>query len=71
MKKILGLLVLLVSLHVLAGTTGMDEQKEEMVDVSLKKGNVVNDDTHLCTLIPITCVYSDGMVQLTLLDCIR
>ena len=67
MKKILGLLMLLVSLHVFAGTTGMDVQKEETVDISLKKGNVTNDDTHLRTLIPITCVYVNGMVQLTFL----
>ena len=68
MKKILGLLMLLVSLHVFAGTTGMDVQKEETVDVSLEKGNVTNDDTYLRTLIPFTCVYVNGMVQLTLLD---
>lgn len=68
MKKILGLLMLLVSLHVLAGTTYVNVQEEETVDVSLKKGNVTNDDTHLRTLIPITCVYVNGMIQLTLLD---
>ena len=68
MKKILGLLMLFVSLHVFAGTTGMDVQKEEPVDVSLDKGKVTNDDTHLRTLIPFTCVYVDGMVQLALLD---
>jgi hypothetical protein len=68
MKKILGLLMLFVSLHVFAGTTGMDVQKEEPVDVSLDKGKVTNDDTYLRTLIPFTCVYADGMVQLTLLD---
>ena len=68
MKKILGLLMLFVSLHVFAGTTGMDVQKEESVDVSLDKGKVTNDDTHLRTLIPFTCVYVDGMVQLALLD---
>lgn len=68
MKKILGLLMLLVSLHVFAGTSSMDVQKEVMVDVYLEKGNVTNDDTHPRTLIPITCVYVNGMIQLTLLD---
>ena len=67
MKKILGLLMLLVSLHVFSETTSVDVQEEETVDVRLKKGTVTNDDTHLRTLIPFTCVYADGMVQLTLL----
>ena len=68
MKKILGLFMLLVSLHVFAGSTSMDEQEEEVVDVSLEKGNVTNDDTHPRTLIPITCVYVNGLVQLTIWD---
>ena len=38
-----------------------------MVQMRQKKGTVTNDDTHLRTLIPFTCVYADGMVQLTLL----
>ena len=67
MKKILGLLMLLVSLHVFAGTIGMEVQKEEKVDVRLEKGNVTNDETYPRTIIPITCIYADGMVQLTLL----
>jgi len=67
MKKILGLLMLFVSLHVFAETTSVDVQEEKTVDVRLKKGTVTNDDTHLRTLIPFTCVYADGMVQLTLL----
>lgn len=66
MKKILGLLMLLVSLHLFAGTAYVDIQEAEEVDLRLKKGKPTNDDTHLRTLVPITCVYMDGMVQLTL-----
>ena len=43
------------------------QDKDEVVDVRLEKGNVSNDDTYLRTFIPITCVYTDGMVQLSLL----
>lgn len=65
MKKILGLLMMFVSLQVFAGTL-MDEKNINPVDVELHKGTVTNDDTHPRTL-PITCVYADGMVQLILL----
>ena len=68
MKKILALLMLFVSLHVFAGTIGMDLSKEEEIDVRLKKGNATNDDTYPRTLVPITCIYIDGMVQLTFLS---
>ena len=40
---------------------------EEKVDIKLEKGDSSNKDTHPRTLIPITCVYTDGMVQLSLL----
>ena len=40
MKKILGLLMLFVSLHVFAETTSVDVQEEKTVDVRLKKGTV-------------------------------
>ena len=66
MKNVLVLLMMLVSLHVYAGT-GMDEQGNKPVDVRLEKGNASDDDTHPRTLIPVSCVYADGMVQLTLL----
>lgn len=66
MKKILGLIMMFLSLHVFAGTL-VDEKKTNPVDVELHKGDVTNDDTYLRTLIPITCVYADGMVQLSLL----
>lgn len=67
MKKILGLMMMFLSLHVFAGTL-VDEKKTNPVDVELHKGAVTNDDTYLRTLIPFTCVYVDGMVQLALLD---
>jgi len=66
MKNILVLLMMLVSLQVYAGTS-MDEQGKQPVSIELKKGNSSDDDTHPRTLIPFTCVYADGMVQLTLL----
>ena len=58
--------MMFLSLHVFAGTL-VDEKKTNPVDVELHKGDVTNDDTYLRTLIPITCVYADGMVQLSLL----
>ena len=36
-------------------------------EVQEEKGTVTNDDTHPRTFIPISCVYTDGMVQLSLL----
>ena len=67
MKKILGLLMLFVSLHVFAETANVAVQKEETIDVRLNKGKVTNDDTYPRTFIPFSCVYADGMVQLSLL----
>ena len=67
MKKILGLLMLLVSLQMFSGTTNVNVQEKKEVDLLLTKGDSTNDDTHPRTLIPFTCVYADGMVQLTLL----
>ena len=68
MKKVFGLLMMLFSLNLFAvpAIQGIQEEKSAM-DVRLKKGNVTNDDTHPRTLIPITCVYTDGTVQLSLL----
>ena len=46
----------------------MDEQEEKPVDIELHKGSYSDDkERYPRTLIPITCVYADGMVQLTLL----
>lgn len=67
MKKILGLLMMLLSLQIYAETVNMDVQANDVVDVQLEKGNSDNEDRYLRTLIPITCVYADGMVQLSLL----
>ncbi len=67
MNRILLLLMMLFSLQVYAGTTSMDEQEKKPVNIELHKGSVTNDDTYPRTLIPITCVYANGMIQLTLL----
>lgn len=45
----------------------MNVQTEDVTDVKLEKGEPDKEDTHPRTLIPFTCVYTDGMVQLTLL----
>ena len=67
MKKILGLLMMLLSLQLYAGTVNMDMQTDDVIDVELNKGDADKTDKHPRTLIPITCVYADGMVQLSLL----
>lgn len=66
MKRILGLLVLLLSLQIFAGTSA-EHEKEAKISISLGMGSPTNDDCYPRTLIPFTCVYTDGMVQLTLL----
>lgn len=67
MRKILGILTLLLSMQVYARTTENLVQDETPESVELKKGNSDKSDTHPRTFIPITCVYTDGMVQLSLL----
>ena len=67
MKKILGLLMLLISMQVYAATMGNSSSGDDPVSVELQKGEATNEDTHLRTFIPFTCVYTDGMVQLALL----
>ena len=67
MRKILGILTLLLSMQVYARTTENLVQDETPESVELKKGNSDKSDTHPRTVIPITCVYTDGMVQLSLL----
>lgn len=57
-----------LSLQIYAETINMDMQANDVIDVKLEKGNSDNEDRYLHTLIPFTCVYVDGMVQLTLLD---
>ena len=68
MRKILGILTLLLSMQVYARTTENLVQDETPESVELKKGNSDKSDTHPRTVIPITCVYTDGMVQLSLLS---
>ena len=66
MKKILGVLMMLLSLQLYAGTVNMDVQTDDVIDVELNKGKSDNTDRHPRTLIPISCVYVDGTVQLFL-----
>ena len=68
MKKILGLLMILLSLQMYAGIGNMDVQTDDVTDVKLDKGDPDKTDKHPRTLIPITCVYMDGTVQLSLLS---
>lgn len=67
MKKILGLLMMLLSLQMFAGAANMDVQTDDVIDVKLDKGKSDNTDRYPRTLIPISCVYADGMIQLSLL----
>jgi len=66
MKTLLGLLLLL-SLQVYAGTASMGGDPNDEVDIELKEGNSDNKDRHPRSILPVSCVYTDGMVQLTLL----
>lgn len=68
MKKVFGLLMMLFSMNLFAVPAAQEVQEEKgALDVRLEIGNVTNDDTYPRTFIPITCVYTDGMVQLSLL----
>ena len=68
MKRILGLLMLLFSLQTFVGAASITKSESEDIDVSLDKGTPDNSDKHPRTLIPITCVYTEGKVQLTLME---
>ena len=67
MKKILGLLMMLLSLKMFAGTESVDGKTDDVIDVRLEKGDPDKTDKYPRTFIPIVCVYADGMVQLSLL----
>lgn len=68
MKKLLGLLMMLVSLQMYAGLTSMDvQEKKKPVNIELEKGDSDYTDKYPRTLIPFACVYTDGVVQLSLL----
>ena len=66
MKNILVLLMILVSLQVYADTS-VNNQDNEPVNIELRKGHSTDDDTYPRTILLVTCVYTDGMVQLTFL----
>lgn len=68
MNRILGIFVMLFSLNIFAGVAYMEMDEKKPVNVELNKNNPSEDDTHPRTLIPITCVYVDGVIQLSLLD---
>ena len=60
--------MMLISMHVFAGIANDGTQDEEPVNVELDKGHSSNKDTHPRTLIPILCTYTNGVVQLVLLE---
>ena len=68
MKRILALALLLFSLQLYAGTVSSDEQENKVVNVKLAQGEPDAASKYPRTLIPITCVYVDGTVQLTILE---
>ena len=68
MKRILALALLLFSLQLFAGTVSSDEQENKVVNVKLAQGEPDDTSKHPRTLIPISCVYVDGTVQLTILE---
>lgn len=68
MKRTLGLLALLFTLHIYAETTeDQMTDKKLLQGVVLDKGTSGNIDTSPRSVMPFACVYSDGALQLTLL----
>ena len=65
MKKILGLLALLISLQMFAKVTADGVMDDKTVNVELEKGNPTIDDRHPRTLIPLTCMYQEGSLCFT------
>ena len=65
MKKILGLLSLLISFQMFAKVTAYGVMDDKTVNVELEKGNPTIDDRHPRTLIPITCMYQEGSLCFT------
>ena len=68
MRGILGIVMMLVSMHIFAGTVNDGAQDEEPVNVKLEKGDSDKKDTHPRTLIPILCTYTNGVIQLVILE---
>ena len=58
---------MLLSLYSYAGTVKMDAEEKKPEQIELDKEASTNNDRYPRTLIPITCIYADGMVQLSLL----
>ena len=69
MKRILGLVMMLFSLHFFAVTASAEVHKEEPQDVKLEKGNSGKENAYPRSLfnIPILCTYMDGVIQLSFL----
>ena len=59
-------MAMLFSLQVSVGMMVNDVQDDKPVNIKLDKGKATDDDTHLRALIPITCVYMDGTIKLSL-----
>ena len=70
MKNLFKLLLVVLLSYMFVGKVIADESQKKPVDVDLQIGVVNSDNSnkHPRTLIPITCVYVDGTVQLTILD---
>lgn len=70
MKRILKFLMFVLLSHMFVEIANADEPKKPVEDVELQIGSGTSDNTnrHPRTLIPITCVYADGTVQLTMLE---
>ena len=70
MKNLFKLLLVVLLSYMFVGNVIADESQKKPVDVDLQIGVVNSDNSnkHPRTLIPITCVYVDGTVQLTILD---
>lgn len=67
MKKFFGLLMVFFSLQIYAETVDINVQANDVIDVELNKGKSDNTDRYPRSLIPITCVYTEGMIRLFLL----
>ena len=70
MKNLFKLLLVVLLSYMFVGSVIADESKKTVVDVELKieKGDADNSNKYPRSLIPITCVYVDGTVQLTILE---
>lgn len=68
MRKILFMLFMLFSISIFAGNVS-DNNESTAKDIILDKGDSLDHSSERPrTLIPITCVYVNGLVQLTIWD---